>query len=460
MEQISDIYIFLGRFHALFVHLPIGFISLAILLEIGVRWMKFERYMPVIPFLWMLAAISSIVSVALGYSLSLGGGYDEETLYWHRLGGFCLIGVTLACSFLTWSRLPVVPVFGRPLYLVFVAAAAVLLVITGHNGGSLTHGNTYLTEFAPAMLGGPKADTTQGAKPKGPILHPDSADIFKDAVLPILQTKCASCHNTNKKKGDLLVGSYEEIFKGGKSGQGIVPGNLATSELFRRVSLPHDHKEFMPSGGKTPLTDQQLAILEWWIETGAQKTALIGDLHPNKKMQDIFADFFQVGRDPILDLVVPAEDPKAVAALLKKGFQVNQLTQNKHLFEVKRNGPVTEKTNVEDLLPLKDQLVWLQLSNSGITDADLKIIGSLPNLYKLNLSRNAITNQGVQQLAGLSKLEYLNLYETAITDSGIIALTALPKLKKLYVWGTAADSVKMAGFTPARKDLEIVYKLQ
>ena len=56
MDPIPDIFIFFGRFHSLVVHLPIAFLALAVLLEVLIRWPKFERFKSFIPFVWLLAA--------------------------------------------------------------------------------------------------------------------------------------------------------------------------------------------------------------------------------------------------------------------------------------------------------------------------------------------------------------------------------------------------------------------
>ncbi|MBZ5856107.1 DUF2231 domain-containing protein [Flavihumibacter profundi] len=460
MEPIPDIFIFLGRFHSLVVHLPIGFLTLAVLLEILIPGKRFEHFKNFIPFIWLLTAFSTIVSVLLGYSLSLGGGYNESTLFWHRFGGFTLIILSLIGFFLNRQNFSSFKKSNRPVYLIFILFTSISLIVTGHLGGSLTHGNEYLSEFAPKSLFGFSPGTVENHPVKRKVTSLDSADIFNDAVLPIIQSKCTSCHNKEKKKGGLLLTSYDEIFAGGKTREGITPGNLATSEIFRRITLPQDHKEFMPTGGKKPLTEEQVAILEWWIENGAQKQAMIGDLHPNKKMQDILGDFFQIGRDEILDFTAPPESPEAIKTLLQDGYLVNQLTRDKHLYEVNRNGNSNEPPKVKDLKLLKEQLVWLKLTDCGISDDDLKEIGSLSNLYKLNLSRNKISDKGIGYLLGLSKLEYLNLYGTAISDSSITALMALPNLKKLYVWETAVDTLKMDTFKVPKKDLEIVYKIK
>ncbi|MBK6816006.1 MAG: hypothetical protein IPG82_11295 [Saprospiraceae bacterium] len=62
--------------------------------------------------------------------------------------------------------------------------------------------------------------------------------------------------------------------------------------------------------------------------------------------------------------------------------------------------------NLNSLSGIADQLVWLQLSNSGLQDTVLEILGELPNLRKLNLSKNNISDIGVNYLTGLAHLEY------------------------------------------------------
>jgi hypothetical protein len=48
----------------------------------------------------------------------------------------------------------------------------------------------------------------------------------------------------------------------------VVAGRPQFSELLNRVSLPSDDESFMPAEGKTPLTEAQIQIVEWWIAAG------------------------------------------------------------------------------------------------------------------------------------------------------------------------------------------------
>ena len=80
----------------------------------------------------------------------------------------------------------------------------ILLVVTGHLGGNLTHGATYLFQYAPNPI-----RTLAGLQPKvkktfKKITDIDSALVFEDVIHPILDARCASCHNEEKLKGELL----------------------------------------------------------------------------------------------------------------------------------------------------------------------------------------------------------------------------------------------------------------
>jgi hypothetical protein len=47
------------------------------------------------------------------------------------------------------------------------------------------------------------------------------------------------------------------------------------------------------------------------------------------------------------------------------------------------------------------ELVWLDLSRTGITDAGLKALSKMPNLERLDLRGTAVGDDGVRTLAPL-----------------------------------------------------------
>lgn len=456
MQLNPEFSLFVGRFHPLLVHLPIGLLSFALVLHL-IQWKKKSvRLTEALTILWLLAAVSGGLSILTGWLLSSGGDYETQTLERHKIGGI-LVALLSLVVFITYlmqgkgqrSAFPI-------LRLVGIVSAIGTMILTGHWGGALTHGGTYLTEYSPFAASDSTAVTSAGKKQ---IRELDSAYLFEDAVMPILQAKCVSCHSEEKKKGEYLLTSHDAILKGGKSGAGVVPGNLATSELYRRISLPEDHKEFMPTDGKTPLTDEQKAILEWWIETGAHQQQRVTAFAPNAKRRDELVRFFRLDQQAVAGHTAPAPDPEAIDALIQKGYQVNLLTRTGNLLEVKFNGKGSSRPELSVLGAVKQQLVWLQLENCQLEDSDLSALASLTSLFKLNLNRNPISEKGLSFLPALTKLEYLNLYGTQVSEAGLPLLTALPTLKKLYLWESRVDPSKIDSSRLPGK-LELVLALE
>lgn len=115
----------------------------------------------------------------------------------------------------------------------------------------------------------------------------EAAAHFQRNVLPILSENCFRCHG-KKESGGLRLNQRELALKGGESGEpAFVPGNAHASALITRIRSS-DMDERMPPGDK-PLTQQEISILEDWIQKGAhwyeqlpapetlRKAELVGD---------------------------------------------------------------------------------------------------------------------------------------------------------------------------------------
>lgn len=74
------------------------------------------------------------------------------------------------------------------------------------------------------------------------------------------------------------------------------------------------------------------------------------------------------------------------------------------------------------------KMVALDMSGTGLTNANVKYIGKMTNLERLLLSKTSITDEGLKYLNGLDKIVDLDLSNNNITDSGLINLQKL-KLK-------------------------------
>ncbi len=96
--------------------------------------------------------------------------------------------------------------------------------------------------------------------------EPPGLDFNRD-IRPILSENCFYCHgqDANKRQGDLRLDLREEALKS----QAIVPGDVAASELIRRIRTDNHDELMPPPKSNRRLTDQQKQTLERWVSEGA-----------------------------------------------------------------------------------------------------------------------------------------------------------------------------------------------
>ncbi|MEZ4968504.1 MAG: c-type cytochrome domain-containing protein [Flavobacteriaceae bacterium] len=433
LDNPPDILLFLGRFHPVVVHLPIGFLIMAFLIQFASRWRKYSPLGIYISLAWLMGAVSAVVAVVFGYLLSLSGEYDGEALFWHQWGGIALTLFSFGCYFVHKKRNNFSSFFKWTLgFIVFF-----LLMVTGHMGGNLTHGSTYLLQYAPNSFRN-MAGLPSKIEPRNKVTVLDSADVFLDLVMPMMQSKCVGCHNEGKKKGGLLLTSYENILRGGKGNNTIVPGDALKSELVRRITLPMEHDDFMPSEGKLPLTDQEVVLIKWWIKSGAPSKGFVTQLDIENAVGPLVANYLGLDKNNLFNKKVPPPDRAVVNSLIGHGFVINPLMKDNYFLEA--NFSLSEydlqASHLDALLELREQLVWLNLGNSHLEDSSLEKIGSLQHLVKLDLRGNAISDTGIKQLSKLENLESLNLYGTNVSKGVLELVPKLPRLRRIYLWQT------------------------
>ena len=133
---------FIGRFHPVIVHLPIGILLLGVLLHWLSRSTRFGNLQPAVRIVLLLGAISAVISCISGWLLGRGGDYDPDILNRHRWVGIgtAVIAILYYLNYAkkTGQKLPVT--------LPYILSVLLLLLITftGHLGGTLTHGEGYL----------------------------------------------------------------------------------------------------------------------------------------------------------------------------------------------------------------------------------------------------------------------------------------------------------------------------
>lgn len=426
--------LFLGRLHPLVLHFPIVLIILCLVFEITRHYQLVKIADSVMMILLITAAFSTLISVGAGFFLLASGDYAGilmEQHYWAGVITGFTIFTTVALFITNWST-------GRLYwsYLVALIISNVAVGLASHLGGSITHGKDYLTEHLALIM---NTTETHDRKTAAEML------VYDDMIAPIFEAKCLSCHNSQKAKGRFLMTSYKNLMKPGDSNSpSITPASPEKSELYNRVILPEDHDDHMPPQGKTPLTPDEISLLKYWIETGAQAGQHVDEA---KKVDTVRA---------IVENLLPELSRyrrKAQVALLKTKALEHELSQiastlaisitkdstsDENLYQIAMRFPPAPLTNEQFKLlhPYAEVFSKASLVSSGIDDDGLYFIGQMVNLERLFLQKTRVDGSGIIYLQNLSKLRILNLSFTKVDDKSAIDLLKIPNLEEVYLYQT------------------------
>jgi uncharacterized membrane protein len=412
---------FLGRFHPLAVHLPIGLVVLIPVLEVAGRRKAALR--EAAGFVLALGSALCLGTFALGYLLAYGSGEAGTTMDRHMWGAIVFVILLLLCVMIRplWYE----GVDSR-LYPILLACAVLTMIWTAHQGGSLTRGSNYLTEYMPNPLKRVVAFAS-GSADSG---NPDS--FYALRVHPILDTHCVSCHGSGKSNADLRLDTYDGLLHGGKSGRAVAPGDPARSLLLARVTLPPNDKHFMPAEGRPPLSPGDVALVRAWIQQGASSTSrsIAGfaattesvQLRPVGDYSSLMSEISRMRKSQGAKLL--AVSSKASDGLILSTFDVTAGFGDAQLQQLEKFAPY---------------IVEADLARTGITDASLETLSHFVHLRALHLEGTAISGNGLAKLKSLPELTYLNLSETEVTRAAIAPLQSMPNLRHLYLFGTPAQ---------------------
>jgi uncharacterized membrane protein len=424
----------IGHIHPLILHLPIGF-GVLLLGLFGIK-KQLASFDVLAEFLLLITAIFSTSTAIFGLFLAKEGGYETNALDCHQWSG-----VLVSFVYFIWVLI-------RRNLVVGALLGFVALVIAGHTGASITHGEDYLRFGSKAT-----EITTESV-------------VFEDIVQPILKAKCESCHNDQKSKGALKMNSIANLLKGGKHGAIWKAGDALNSHLVQRIKLPMNIKEHMPPLGKAQLTPDEITLLTLWVKEGASFEKKLGQFSPDfqKLVQPAsistktkLYDFSSASESTIASVNTPYCTVYPIAnesPALQADFYVSAKFDPKTL---------------SDLTQVSEQLVGLQLSKMPINNESLNQVVKFTNLEKLHLNFTSIDDKGLGQLSGLTHLEQLSISGTKVGRSSLAKLLLkLPNLKQMHVWSTnlsAGDLTALrnqfpkvtfdAGYVPKEETLQI-----
>ncbi len=459
----SDFSLFFGRFHPLVVHLPIGILIVAGLLEVLSRRPSLRgRYDTGILALLYIGVWSSILAVIVGLYLAQGGGYAAEQLAWHkRMGVLVVLFASLAYLYKAWPGLSErwLKNWEGQVYGIAMGFMLLAVTLTGHFGGVLTHGPDYLTRYLPdgirQIAGLPrKADIGRLQ-----LENPAETTLYTALIAPILESGCIACHGPGAQRGGLRLDTPEFINEGGDGGPVVVAGSAHESEMILRIWTPANSDERMPPAESPQLTVAEAELLRWWIDAGASFEELLPDVEWTPITQTI-VDQMGLGeiRTGIFALDTPFPDSMDIVQLASLGVSVTPLAEKEPYLQVRCVDPqiCTEASGLQEVLrPLSGNIAWLDLGRSPVGDRLLEVIADFPHLTRLHLQQTSVTDAGLANLSNLEYLEYLNLYGTAVTDSGLVHLENLHALRSLYLWQTGVTDAGVTRLQSARPDLYI-----
>jgi hypothetical protein len=344
--------------------------------------------------------------------LSLEEGYGKNTLNLHMWLG---ISTATFNGILLWIHHNSLNKF---FFNSFFGITIVLLTLTGHFGGSMTHGEDYL------KLPEKKIETN--------FVIQDSINLYNEVIRPILDNKCVKCHNLSKSRGKLMLVSSDDIIKGGKSGKIFVPFNSSKSRLYNYSTLPLDDKLHMPPKGNVQLTNVEIQLLKHWIDLGGSFENFVEPLKQDAFLKNNLIAFF-----PKKENIISPPTLKDVVRLQNLNFRIERHSNQNNYIEAKFLGNILELKHLKALKKIKKQLIKLDLSGTNLNDKLMTKIESFENLKFLKINDTEISNKGLIFIN--EKIESLNLNNTSVTQEGVVSLINMKNIKNIYLWNTSIN---------------------
>lgn len=431
---------FLGKFHPLAVHLPIGILTIFIVLGLFISRKKLLDSLAIIRLILLVSALSATFSSISGFLLSNADSYDLQLVSFHQWSGFSLT----ILNWLLYFKIEYLLDASIRIYRISLVVILLGLIVTGHAGGSLTHGSDFLNPPPPNQWFSSKIVEKKE-------ISLNTAAFEASSIL--LEKKCFVCHGKNKQKGKLRLDTKEAMLKGGENGK-IISEDATNSLLMERLLLPLDDEDHMPPKEKKQLSESEISFLTWWIESGADFDKTLGELN----LPDSLHEILSKEEIEIVDNTIPKEeiDPAEIQVLEKlKSLNVviTPLGLNSNYLSASFVNVLPEDIAdaLNSLIKINSQLVWLNLDYQNLEEDCWKKISHLTNLRKLSVRSSNFDDEKLAIFQSMDNLVYLNLVSTNITFSGLLQVRNSANLESLYLYQTnveKADFEKIKEFFP------------
>ena len=429
----------IGRMHPMLLHFPIALLILAA----GLEFFRFKLendktsfYHKFTSGLFLSGILLSGITVLMGLLLSLEDGYEGNTLLYHKWFGVSTVFLSSLLFKLrdfNWYK--------ETMAKSGSIALALILIVAGHFGSVLTHGDNFVLEpiTKPALV---------------PL---DQAKIYDHVIQPILNEKCVSCHNDQKTKGGLKLTDRLSLLKGGKTGKLFIAGKPNLSLLLERIHLLSSEKEHMPPSGKPQLTEEESKLLFLWIKDNASFSKKVTDLGQNDSLRLFAISRLKPAEIQEEDFDFNAADDKTIKKLNTFYRLVAPVSQGSPALAVSffsKSG--FDSKSLDELSAIKDQIISLRLSRMPIKDTDLNKISKFESLQNLDLNFTNINGSGLKELSGLKYLKSLSLSGTKVTFAQVKPIVSLKSLEELTIWNTSFSEKDIQELKKMNKRIKIL----
>ena len=482
-DAVSPVLESFGRLHPIMVHLPLGLVFAALVVE-GARLIQRRPSLSAFtPIALGLAALGAVVASGTGWFFSESEA-ETSSLFWHRwLGITCaIVLIAVAWMAIRAARDTVNAAQITPIVRGVLLAAGLLVGWVGHLGGDMVWGENHVLEpILEAWNGGsPSAGSTSGDDAAGSGAtaanatgngdsDADKMAFYTSNVLPILQDRCYECHGNGKHKGGLSMDVRSSLVSRDSNGIWIVqPGDPAHSLMIERCLLPAEDDDAMPPKGDR-LKATELEFLRAWIAAGAVMPATSGAAAATESSGVRGAPV----PDSVADRSGPTNAPKSrsaglpvlsdaqvaeAAALRGRGINAVPVSVGASTFAVSiPGGKGVGDADISALIPIAAQIEELSFARASVSDAGMMQMPSMPFVRSVRVDNTALTDVGITVLLSRTlDVETVNLVSSGATDGVFTVLGKLPRLQRVYVFNTQVTAQGIDRFRATHPGVDIV----
>ncbi len=421
----------LGRSHPLILHFPIVLLLFG-LLFFWIPNLKEKTELKEFGEISFLVGCNFAGITVIAGLLLAQEDYEGAALEWHKWAGLAVFGLAVLLYFLRNQSLKI----SKSL----TAIIAVGVLLTGHWGADLTHGENFL--LAPIL------------KEEQETLALNEAEVFRDVVQPILQAKCISCHKEGKIKGELRMDLVEHIKKGGKSGPFVVPGDFEKSLLVTRINLPIEEKEHMPPKNKIQLTEEEKTILMDWVYSGASFDLKLEEMDQQTDLFQLASQKFR--KEESYDF--NSADPESILELNNFFREVSPLYPESPALVVSYFGiSAFDPNSLDELKKIGKQIIQLNLNKMPLGGVSFRFLSNFPNLRELQANFTNLTSEEISEIAKVESLTSLAISGNDIDEKSLTSLGQMKGLEKLFLWQTGLSDEEKEQLKKELPDTQIEY---